>query len=173
MSKEYGTALFELALETGQTGEFASALDTVEAVFRETPEYLDFLASPNIPVKERLAALEESFSDSVPEYILSFLQLLCESGNSSQLTGSIAEYRLLYDQSRRVAAAKVTSALELTESEKSRLKEKLEKITGNTVNLECAIDASLLGGLLVEVDGRVMDGSLRHRLRDMKDVMST
>ena len=52
------------------------------------------------------------------------------------------------------------------------LKDKLEKRLGRTIRLECAIDPSLLGGLLVQVDGRVIDGSLKHRLHEIKEVMN-
>ena len=66
----------------------------------------------------------------------------------------------------------MSSAVALTEREKTELKEKLEKRLGRTIRLECAIDPSLLGGLLVQVDGRVIDGSLKHRLHEIKEVMN-
>jgi F-type H+-transporting ATPase subunit delta len=68
--------------------------------------------------------------------------------------------------------ATVVSAVELNETEKAALKQRLEKNSGNTVMLECTVDPSILGGLIVTVNGTVTDGSLRHRLREVKDVMS-
>ena len=65
-----------------------------------------------------------------------------------------------------------TSAVSLTDRECIELTKKLEKISGNTVSLDCHVDPSLIGGVIVEMNGRVMDGSLRHRLREVKDVIN-
>ena len=64
MSKEYGTALFSLALECGREQAYAEALDQVEAAFSENPAYFDFLSAPNIPMSERLAAIGQSFEEA-------------------------------------------------------------------------------------------------------------
>ena len=74
--------------------------------------------------------------------------------------------------SEHVSTAYITSAVELTDEEVSVLKNKLEAICHNTVSMEFSIDPSLLGGLIVEVDGRILDGSLRHHLNEVKDVIS-
>ena len=70
-----------------------------------------------------------------------------------------------------MSTAQVTSAVPLTESEKQQLAEKLSARFGRTVTLECAVDESLLGGMVVRVDGKVLDGSLRGRLHAVKEVM--
>ena len=66
----------------------------------------------------------------------------------------------------------MTSALELTEEEKTKLSSGLEKRFRSTVEAEYVIDESLIGGILIEADGKVIDGSVRTRLRDIKDVMN-
>ena len=66
----------------------------------------------------------------------------------------------------------MTSAVELTEAEKAALTEKLGKKLGRTIHLECSVDPSLLGGLVVNVDGKVIDGSLKHKLQEIKEVMT-
>jgi hypothetical protein len=55
--------------------------------------------------------------------------------------------------------------------ERTRLLQRLEKLSGHTVLLTCEVDATLLGGAVVEMDGRVMDGSVRGRLREIKEVI--
>ena len=172
MSKEYGTALFSLAKECDAEDEYKKALDTVLSVFRETPEYIDLLASPSIPKDERAEAVEQAFSGSVPEHVVSFLQLLCEKGHIRSFEGCVSEYNALYDASKKIAVAKVTSAVPLTDGEKDSLKQKLQKISGSNVCLECSTDKSLMGGLVVEINGKVIDGTLSHRLHEVKDVIS-
>ena len=171
VGKEYGSALFALACENGAAEAYATALGQIEDAFSAHPEYPLFLASPAVPLGERQEAIRAAFSTCLPEDVVSFLLLLCEKGRIACFAEAVREYRALLDASRRVSAAKVCSATPLTEAEKEKLKTKLEALCGGTVRMEYTTDASLLGGLLVEVDGKILDGSLRHRLRDVKDVM--
>lgn len=172
LSKEYGTALFSLACECNAEQEYGMALEDAEVAFKENPEYLDFLACPSIPMSERMGAIDQAFADSLPEHVVSFVKLLCEKGHIKDFFECSSEYKKLLDASMRVDKARVTSAVELTDSEKKQLKEKLEKKSGHSVELECFIDKSLLGGLVIEIDGNIIDGSLRHRLQEVKDVIS-
>ena len=75
-SKEYAVALFALAVEEKLEKTISDDLKTVSRLLRETPEYLDFLASPNIPLCERTKAIDKAFSDGVCEYVVSFLKIL-------------------------------------------------------------------------------------------------
>ena len=173
ISKEYGAALFMLACEEREQRKYAQALDRVKNAFLENPRYADMLSSPSISLEERLNAIEAAFADTVPEHVLSYLKLMCEKGRISCFTESVDVYKALLDESERVANAVVTSAVELTSEEKRKLIEKLELMNKGRVQAEYFVDSSLLGGLIVEIDGRIMDGSLRHRLYDVKEVMNT
>lgn len=173
IAKEYGSALFMLACEENEKHGYAKALDIIKRTFLEYPQYIELLSSPSIPLKERLGVIEESFSAVVPEQVLSYLQLLCEKGRMPYFMESVDEYQELLDASEHIANAKVTSAVELTEEEKQKLISKLELIEKGKVHAEYFVDATLLGGLIVEVDGKIMDGSLRHRLHEVKEVMNT
>lgn len=167
---EYAEALFDLSRETDSVKEASSALDTVLRAVEENPEYLDFLSSPNIPKAERIKAIEEAFS-ALPEYIVSFLSLLCEKGRIREIRECIAEYKQLCDAADKISVAQVVSAVELSAAQKEALAAKLQKICGNKVILECKTDESLLGGITVMIDGKIIDGSLKHKLHELKEVM--
>lgn len=171
ISKEYGTALFMLACEKNAKKEYAKALRALQDAFSENPDYLVFLISPVIALKERLSAIDEAFA-SLPEDIVSYLKLLCEKGRMAYFKESADAYHSLLQASEQMVTAKVTSAVALTEKEQSALIKKLEKLCHKDVTLECYIDETLLGGLMVEIDGKVLDGTLKRRLRDMKEVMN-
>ena len=172
VAKEYGAALFLLACEENAKKEYSEALAVMKETFSETPEYLEFLDSPSIAVGERLAAIEAAFCDRVPEHVLSFLLLLCEKGRISCFFGAAEEYFSLYDAFLRRSNARVTSAVELSADEKQSVKAKLESIYNGEVNVEYIVDDAILGGLVVEINGKIMDGSLRHRLHEVKEVIS-
>ena len=172
IGKEYGEALFLLAYETGKQKECAHALETVKAVFAKEPQYAEILSSPTIPLKERLAVVETAFSAVLPEQVLSFLMLLCEKGRLSFFDRAVQEYHALLAASERVFEAKVTSAVPLVEEEKEKLIATLEKTYKGCVRAKYFVDETILGGLIVEVDGKTMDGSLRHRLHRVKEVLN-
>ncbi len=173
IGKEYGTALFMLAREKDAEEQYFQALELLKTSFENEPGYTEFLASPSINLAERISAIESAFEGKIPEDVLSYLCLLCEKGRIPDFMDSHEQYALLLDAFRRVANAVVTSALELTEEEKKALNEKLEKMCGASVKIEYRIDPSIIGGVIVEMDGKTIDGSLRSRLSSVKDVIRT
>ena len=172
ISREYGAAIFALACESGAKKEYSDALNYVKAVFDSEPDYSEMLASPAIPLGERLTAIAEAFSD-VPAEVLSYVQLMCEKGRIAYFAESVEVFGELYAASERIYNAKITSAAELTDEQKEKLIKKLEKVYGGTVEGEYLVDAALMGGVVVEVDGNIMDGSLRTRLQDVKEVINS
>ncbi len=173
IAKEYGTALFMLACEKNEQKTYAEALESIKKTFLEDPQYTELLSSPGISLKERLCFIDEAFSNRVPEYVVSYLKLLCEKGRIQYFMESADEYKALLDASAHISNVKITSAVELTDTEKQKLINRLELMEKGKVHAEYFIDEALLGGLIIEVDGKVMDGSLRHRLHEVKEVMNT
>lgn len=173
IAKEYGTALFMLAVEKNEKKSYGDSLESIRRIFLENPDYTELLSSPSIPLKERLSVIDEAFAATAPEHVLSYMKLLCERGRISHFTESVEAYLALLDASEHVSAAKVTSAIALTEAEKEKLVKQLEAVNNCRIEAEYFTDPSLLGGLIIEVDGKIMDGSLRHRLHEVKEVMNT
>lgn len=169
--REYAKALFMLATETGNQENYGKALDAALCAFSENDGYTEFLASPGIPLSERLGALESAFSGSLPRDVLSFIKILCEKRYIKDFEKCVAEYNTLLDEVSKVSTAKIISAVALTEDEETALKNKLEEISGHTILLDCTVDKSILGGLIVEIDGKIADASLQRHLKDVKDVM--
>ena len=172
MSKSYADALFSLALETNTVFETLVTLKEVRDGLTATEGALDLLASPSIPKDERCAVLEKAFGDVQPEHVMSFVGVLVQHGHIRELNDCVEAYTALHDEAMRLTTAYVVSAVALTEVEKAALTEKLSRRFSRTIRLECAIDPSLLGGLVVRVDGKVIDGSLKHRLQEIKEVMT-
>ena len=103
---------------------------------------------------------------------MSFVGVLVQNGHIRELNDCVEAYVQLHDEHARLSTAYVTSAVELTKAEKAELTEKLSRKFDRNIHLECAVDPSLLGGLVVQIDGKVIDGSLKHRLHEIKEVMN-
>lgn len=173
ISKEYAAALFALGCECGEEQQLMRELEHIARLLEQHPDYMALISSPAVPLGERLAVLGALLEGRFCDHTVSFIQLLCEKGRVRSFFECVQEYRHLLDAKMAMAVARVSSAIELTEQEKHALIKKLEHMSGATVTLECTVDPSLLGGVIVEMDGRVMDGSLRRRLQQVKEVMNT
>lgn len=171
-SNEFAEALFSLCMENHAEQETLQALHLVRDSFAAQPEALAMLDSPAIPKEERRKALEEAFAQQVPQHVMGYLDLLCRNGRMRQLDESILRFEELYDSANKLSTAVVTSAIALSAEEKQQLQTKLEAKLNRTIRLVCQVDASLLGGVVVQVDGKVIDGSLKHKLHEIKEVMN-
>lgn len=172
-SKEYAEALFELALQDGNTEQVSVALGEISETMASQPEFMDLLKSPAVPRDVRTRALEECFGEKVPATVLALLRMMCVKGHMGQLEKMIAEYSQLNREHQGVAMARVISAVALTEAERDQLKRGLEARFGKKVELQCSQDRALLGGLRVEIEGKVIDGSIRNKLQQIKEVMDS
>jgi F-type H+-transporting ATPase subunit delta len=172
-SKEYAEALFELAVSDEQTEEVSAGLETVISAIRQTPEYGKLLASAAIGKEARIAALDEAFSGKVPKALMGVLRMMVARGHISSLEAMAREYDELARQYHGEVVARVTSAVPLKEAEAVAIRQTLEKKLSRRVTLRCRIDPSLIGGVRVEADGKVIDGSIRNKLEQIKDVMNS
>lgn len=170
IGREYASALFSLAEDENCEKEVYASLLRIKHMFDENPEYIKMLASPAINKKERAAALTEVIS-AEPELVKDFSALLCEHGYICFFSEISNEYGKMYFEKAKITRVRVTSATELTSGEKAALEKKLTSVTGNRIEAEYFLDTSLLAGIKVEYDGKVSDGSLKHRLREIKEVI--
>lgn len=171
MVKPYAAAIFELGVERGKAEAFYNALKSVNEVLLKNSEYLVFLSCPNISIKERLASFDEAFSKTLPDEISQVLKLMCEDGYIKYFCEFFKFYEIMLEKHKKVTKAKIISAVELTRKEKISIKTKLEKSSGYSVEADFFVDETILGGIVVEINGKLIDGSLRKKLLDAKEVM--
>lgn len=170
--KEYAEALYSLACEENMKEEIVQAVDKIDQIFKDNPQYVELLSSSAIEIKERLEMLEKAFSTFASEYVVSFLKLLCQNGYIKYYEECAQEFNKLVDFSNKVVTAKVKTAVNLTQEEEKALIKKLEKMCARTVELDISVDKNILGGIIIEVDGKIIDASLSSQLKDMKEVIA-
>jgi len=171
VEKEYSQALFTLACEENSSEKYLEELKLIADVFKEEPEYVTLLSSPNVSKEEKLSSIDSTFSPFVSEYTLSFLKLLCEKGHITRFDVCLEDYEKLYNMKCKTRIARVISSVPLTDEEGAKIKASLERKWGVCVNLICETDESILGGIIIKTEDTVIDGSLKTKLRDVKDVI--
>ena len=171
-SKEYAEALFELAAGEHLLEETSDGLVTVISALKQTPAYRSLLASAAIGKAERLKALDDAFAGKVPNVLMGVLRMMISRGHISAVENMAREYEELSRQYRGESVARVLSAVPLKEAEAVAIRQELEKRFGKAITIQCEVDPSLIGGVRVEAEGRVIDGSIRNKLEQIKDVMN-
>ena len=168
----YGQSLYDLAAEEGLSEEILKQMEVVEKIFGENPDYITLLLEPSIPRRERLGLLEEAFKDQLHPYLKNFLMILLENNLLRGFGSCCRTYRGSYYKDHGIAEATVTSAVALTDEQSDSLKAKLEKISGKRILLRQKVDSSVLGGLRVEIEGKLLDGTVMGRLTDLRKKVS-
>ena len=171
VSLEYAEALFILSCEEGIEQECLAQLGVIKEILANEGYLVLLLSSPNIDKEEKLGVVDAVFGGIACEHIVSLLKLLCEKGRAELIPLVLENYEALYNQVKRVVCAKVTSAVELCEGEKASIIAKLEKKLGQRVALECVVDPQILGGAIIETENTVIDGSLRRKIQEVKEVI--
>ena len=164
IARLYGGSLFDLGLEDGVLDELHEQTRQVREIFRENPDYVRLLSEPSIALEKRCGMIDEALGDGAQKYLVNFLKLLCERGYLGEYAGCCEEFDRRYNEANNITEALVSTAAPLDEKQQSALKAKLEKVTGKRVTLKIAVDTSLIAGLRVEIDGKLMDGTVKSRM---------
>ena len=101
-------------------------------------------------------------------YVLNFLKILCEKGTLRELPGCARAYRVRYNQAHGILEAAATTAVAMTEQQVKSLHEKLEKLTGKTIDLKTKVDPAVLGGIRLDIEGTELDGTVQNRLAALR-----
>ncbi len=173
VSKVYGDALFETAMETGKLDTLYEEANALVPILEGNPELLTLLGNPQIVKEEKVAIIHQVFGQKVAEELLSFLSIIVEKDRQNDM---IAIFRYFIDrvkEHKRIGAAFVTSAVELKDDQKAGLEKKLLETTSYVeFEMHYSVDPSLLGGMVVRIGDHVVDSSIKTRLYELKKELS-
>jgi F-type H+-transporting ATPase subunit delta len=169
----YASALFSLALEDRQTDAVADALARFEALIAESPDLERLVRSPVFSAADQVKALDAVMAGAdIGGVAANFIRLVASKRRLFFIREMIADYRKLNDAHRGVTRADVTSATALTDVQIVQLKESLRAATGGRdVDLNLRLDPSIIGGLIVKLGSRMVDGSLKTKLNAIRLAM--
>lgn len=168
VARRYARALYELAAEGGAAVRVEEELSGVAERLRQQPDFARLLASPLVPVEEKKAALRAALAGVVSPLVLDFLLLLVEKQRERVLPAVAQELRRLVMAAERVADAELVLAAPLAQPELDRMAAQLEQATGRRVRLTSRVDPALIGGMVLRIGDRKIDGSLRGRLTRLR-----
>jgi F-type H+-transporting ATPase subunit delta len=170
--REYGEGLYALCTEEKLEQKVLEEVQAIGKAFRENEAFLHLLGNMSMSKEERVRIVDETFKGKIHEYTLNFLKILVERGAIHEFSECAAAYQESYFRTHQVAVAEATTARPLNEEQKKRLRDKLKKLTGKEIVIKEKIDPSVLGGVLLQMDGKRYDNTVRHRLAAIKQTMT-
>lgn len=172
LSGRYAMALFELARDAKQIDAVSASLANIKSALAESEEFRQLTASPLVSRDEAVkttAALTSALK--IDDLTAKFLGTLATNRRLGQLGAVIRAFNLLAAQHRGETTAVVTSAHPLDDEQVASLKAKLKAELKRDVALDLNVDPEILGGLIVKVGSRQVDGSIRTKLNTLAQRM--
>lgn len=167
----YGEALYALALEESIANQLLSELTVLDRCFRENPDFIRLLSSPNLSKQERVALLDSSFRGKLHPYVLNFLKILTEKGYMKHFSDCCTAFEEHYNLDHGILPVTVITATPLTQEQSDKLTRKLSRTTGKQIKLLGKVDPTVLGGVRLDYDGKRLDDTVSHRLDAIRSLL--
>jgi F-type H+-transporting ATPase subunit delta len=167
-SLQYATALADIVLEQGAAEPARKQLQDFRVAYEESAELRNFLASPAVSRQAKHAVIEKLVARlGASRIIRNFLFIMADHQRIHLLPDIEQTFEEVLRQRQGVAEAEVTSAVELSERQKTTLVETLERLSGKKIQAKYALEPGLLGGAVVRVGDTIYDGSVRKQLNQL------
>lgn len=163
----YAEAMLGLAEEQGQSDALREELKELVSFLDRSPKLEHFLSSPLVDEEGRARVLEQLFRGRASDVLVDSLQVINRKGRLAQLRAIAESYRRAHRDLRGWVDVQVRTAVPLSAALRTRLGDSVAAFTGRKPALFEKVDPSLIGGMVIEVEGRKIDGSLASRLRDL------
>ena len=172
LAGRYASALFDLASEAGTVTAVESDLDRLEAALAESAELRALIRNPEVS-RDQLGKVMSGIGAhlGLADLTKNFLGVLAANRRVADLPATIRAFHAIAAAQRGEVSAEVASAHALTDEQLAALETRLRAREGRTVKFKTRVDPDLLGGLVVTVGSKRIDGSIRTRLNSLAQAM--
>ncbi len=168
----YGTAILEIARAEGDLERVERELYTVARTFATSNELREALTDPGLPTERKQGIIDDLIGGRASHLTLGLLSFIVGQGRASDFPAIVDAFVGQAAASRAKAIAEIRSALPLDQATIDRLTAVLSRVTGKDLEVKMVVDPEVLGGIVARVGDVVIDGSIAHRLAEMRQVLS-
>ncbi len=168
VSNRYANSLLSSASEEGKLDSIAKDMELIYSTIKANSSLGKALSSPIVRSQIKVSILEEIFKKKVSKETMNFLKFVVEKNREDLLENIAKKFLDLRDQKLGVVNVDVRSAVELSETQKKKLRENFEKLLNKKVRFSFVIDESVIGGFIAKAGDTVYDASLSHQLEILK-----
>lgn len=163
----YANALFDLAKEEEKLALFETEAKGILTLLQENNDFLVVLNHPKISKDEKIALLEEIFSEKVAHELIGFMVIIIKKDRYNELTHIFRRFLDLVQEEKGIVTAFIKSAVALSDVQKQAVEERLTQLTQKTVETKYTVDPQLIGGLVIRIGDRIVDNSIKGRMDRM------
>jgi F-type H+-transporting ATPase subunit delta len=168
VSKTYGDALFELALETEKLDVMLEEVKSVSEALRENEDMTRLMNHPKIVKEDKIAFIEEIFKGRVSDELVGLMRMIVEKDHYNEMDAVFTYFIDQVKEYRNIGTAYVTSAVELSEAQKAAVEKRLLETTKYVqFEMHFEVDSALIGGMVIRIGDRVVDSSIRSKLYNL------
>lgn len=168
----YAEALYELVKEKNMLDVVEKELQQVTETIKEHADLATLLYHPRVPIAAKKETVIRIFGTELTDYVKNFLLLLIDKRRETAWPAIVREYVTLSNMARNIIEAHVTSAMALSPAQEQQLIQKLSQVTGHNIILKTIVDPALIGGLIIKIGDKLIDGSVVRQLKMMEEALA-
>lgn len=169
----YGNALFELAIEENKVDVLYEEAQALLDIFKESPDFIKLLDHPQMSKEEKKAVVDKTFDGHMSKDMVGLIAMAVEKGHSSKLAAILTYFIKCIKKHKNIGVASVTSAVALSDSQKAAIEKRLIETTDyDKMEITFEEDPSLIGGLVIRIEDRVVDSSIKSKLEKLSKTLA-
>jgi F-type H+-transporting ATPase subunit delta len=170
LASRYAKSLLDLAQEQNNMEATLADVKLLDAVSKGSRDFENMLRSPIIKADKKQDILNAVLGNKLSPLTQAFVKLLINKGREANLPEIAVAFIQQYKEMKQIKTVKLTTAMPINDSVKNAILNKVTaSLNGNTVELKEAVDESLIGGFVLEMDDKLFDASIRRDLNDVKN----
>jgi F-type H+-transporting ATPase subunit delta len=163
----YGNAIYMAAKEENILDDIRDELKEIEKAFLENPQLNELLKNPAVSTTDKKIILNKIFKNNINEISFNFLNVLIDKRRIGSFGGILKEFNKLVAEKEGVMEGIVYSVIPIDEKRIGQLELEAEKLLNKQVKLKNELDDTLIGGVSIEIEGKLIDASLKSRLKGL------
>ena len=167
VSERYALSLYEIAQSEKKEKDYLDEFTAVCGMFEQQPDFLKVLTTPSIAREDKQKVLQTVFGGRIEQYLLNFLMLITEKGRVGLVSDMCEAYKEQYYFENNIVEVRAVTAKPMGDALRQKLMGRMERVTGKTVVLKTRVDPELIGGVVVKVNNKQFDTSLRTKLSEL------
>ena len=171
VAERYARALFEIARALHRDEEIEAELDHLSTALKGDQGLEKFFANPSLTVQEKLNFLQKIYQERREEFyetLLDFFTVLFEKNRFTLIHEITADFKRIADEAKGRGIAEIRSAAPLDPARQSLVVNRLEQIAGYKITVKKEVDPSLIGGVVVKIKNKIIDGSVKFKIDAIK-----
>lgn len=168
LAGKYALAIFEIAEDTSSIPNMYKQLLSVQELFKNNGELSAFIYNPLVPKLSKKEVVQKVFADGLDPMLLNFLLVLIEKDRISLFEAICKAYKSFMNEKENIVDVKVITARQIEPEQENEVVARISKMLNKKVILNKHIDEKIIGGIVIQVGDKLIDGSIVRQLKNIK-----